>query len=440
VLKGGFFYVRQTKQILTQQLKAQKLFLLKEKKTEKGVVQKKVFPKIYYKHGKEIDEFSFHVVNEHNTRFLTIGGELEEWLQADLIKIEKNDREFIKFQLLINNLSKRMTFDEVVADEDKITLMHGVEWQYRKLPHLLIVAPTGSGKTFLIYAIMKAFGRIGRVHIADPKRSDLGQFVHFKNFKHLVTSQTKDIFTQYEEAIELMEKRFLYMIQHENFTIGKDYSFYGMKPEFFILDEFAALTSELENARGRDEFGDKRKDKYDFYALLTQIVLKARQAGIFFIASTQQATHDVVPTIIRNNLMCKIVLGNVPLETYNLILGEFKEKRFIRKGEVMGRGYFYNGIGTPIEFFTPLFPAKFDPMKFWAEFPEMPFTDVSHIEVNPEKKRKLEEYLQEIEEQEEMEKRMFLTESTNQFFEQRKEKQETLLKEAGISIVSGLDY
>ncbi|SJZ77678.1 hypothetical protein SAMN02745116_01405 [Pilibacter termitis] len=424
--KHGFFYTRKTKQIVTRHLMLQRFLTTKEKKTEKGIKKVEKLVKTYYKHEKEYDTITFDLVNEHFEKILELPKLLEQWLEADLVSSERN-REFIFFRFLLDNVSKRMMFSEVKANEDEIVLMNGVKWVYRKIPHGLILAPTGAGKTFLQYAMISAFGKIGRVHLADPKRSDISQFKHFKAFKNLVVSNTEDIFMQYEEAVELMEKRYAYMIQHPNFTIGKDYSFYDMKPEFYILDEFAALVSELEGAKGRLPNGERRKDKYDFQNLLAPLILKARQCGIFFIFATQKATVDVIPSIVRDNVGLRVTLGTVTQDGYTAVFGDWKEKRFVNKGEKMGRGYFYNGTGVPLEFYSPLFEETFDPMTYWAEFPEMPYTDVSHISLDEETKKEVNEYLDSIETIEELEKKKFVREENNRLFEEKEKRIEQIV-------------
>ncbi|MFD2388592.1 FtsK/SpoIIIE domain-containing protein [Enterococcus rivorum] len=110
------------------------------------------------------------------------------------------------------------------AESGKVKLMNGVVWEYDELPHMLITGGTGGGKTYFIYALIASLGIEGRVHIADPKKADLADLGNFKAFKGLVVSDKKEIFEQMQEAVELMDKRFLYMKKQKIYTIGKKLS------------------------------------------------------------------------------------------------------------------------------------------------------------------------------------------------------------------------
>ena len=376
VLRQGFFLNRKKKQMLARFLKGNNFVEKIEKKTEKGKKIKEKFTKVYYRPKKELDIFTFEIGNKFQRNFLEISKDLENLFLADLINIER-EMGFVSFSYLIDNIKKRLNFEDVKAENGRITIMKGVEWFYKKLPHMLIAGGTGGGKTMFIYALINAFGQVGRVHIADPKKSDLSQLAHFPAFEGLVVSETLDIFEMLEEANELMDKRYLYMLNHPNFVIGEDFEYYGLKPEFYIIDEFAALMSELENSK------DKGYTIWDFYALLTPLVLKARQAGIFLIIATQRAGTDVIKGIIRDNLSCKVSLGILSEDGYGMLFGsENKNKAFVNKPKLIGRGYINVGTGVPVELYSPFFQKSFNPNEFWKAFPAMPFSDLSEVKIN----------------------------------------------------------
>ena len=87
---------------------------------------------------------------------------------------------------------------------------------------------------------------IGTVKIADPKRSDLGVLAELPAFKGHVVMEKEEIFRLLEDSLEMMIKRYKYMREHENYTMGKNYAFYEMPPYVVIVDEWAAFFTTLD--------------------------------------------------------------------------------------------------------------------------------------------------------------------------------------------------
>ncbi|WP_245186961.1 cell division protein FtsK [Enterococcus larvae] len=384
-LRGGFFAKQYKKQVLAEYLDDNEL-VIKKKSKNQGAKEKKKFPKVYYKADGDADEFTFKIGNRFQDKFLQIGRPLEDMYLADLVAVKRAPGH-VTFRYLIDVQSKRIDFSEMSAENGKVKLMNGVWWEYDDLPHMLITGGTGGGKTYFIYALIAALGKEGRVHISDPKAADLADLGNFNAFKNLVVSDKKGIFGQMEEAVDLMDKRFLYMKKQPNYTIGKNYRYYKMKPEFFIVDEWAAFISVLDKF-GRGEALTEEK----LYESISPLVLKARQAGVFIIVATQKAGTDVIRSSIRDNLMCKVSLGRLSEQGYIMTFGdEQKNKSFINKYGVKGRGYIDVGAGVPQEFYSPYVSPTFDFVEYFKNMDEMPFTDVLSVEVTEEDKEMLNE-------------------------------------------------
>lgn len=385
-LRGGFFSRQYKKQLLAEYLDDNEFVIKKTKKTKKGQKETRKFPKVYYRENGDTDEFTFRIGNKFQDKFLQIGRPLEDMYLADLTAV-KREQGFVTFCYLIDVQSKRINFENLSAKDGRAELMKGVVWEYDELPHLLLTGGTGGGKSYFIYSLIAILGKEGRVHVADPKNSDLADLANFKAFKGLVVSDKKDIFKQMQEAVELMDKRYLYMKKLPNYTIGKNYRYYGMKPEFFIVDEWAAFVSVLDKYGKNDACTEEK-----LYESISPLVLKARQAGVFFILATQKAGTDVIRSAIRDNLMCKVSLGRLSEQGYIMTFGDDnKNKSFINKYGVKGRGYIDVGAGVPQEFYSPLVAKDFDFVDFFKKFPAMPFTDVDSVEVTEEDKEMLED-------------------------------------------------
>lgn len=418
-LRDGFFMKSKKRQMLAIFMYSNNIVERKTVKREKGSVEKKKFPKAYYRAKKDVDVFTFATGNQFHGQVINLGKTLSEMYLADLTKINW-EMGFISYEFLSNNLSKRISFEKVSASDGKITLMNGVVWEYDKLPHMLITGGTGGGKTYFIYALLYALVQEGRVHIADPKMADLAEFANFKAFKGLVVHDKADILEMVKEAVELMDKRYIYMKQQDNYTVGKNYRYYGMEPEFIIIDELSAFVSVLSSM-----------EDMQFQDTLTPLVLKARQAGVYFIGATQRPDANTLPGQIRDNLLCRVSLGRLSPIGYEMTFPDSKDKAFVNK-DVIGRGYIDIGTGIPIEFYSPLVNKKFDFVEHFKNIPPMPFTDVSHIELTPEAKAEVNEFYDDISDFEQEFIESAKDELIKEEEKQKEENIEKLMSEAGV--------
>ena len=342
-------------------------FVIRKKASQEGR-EKIKFPPVYYFQTKDFDYFRFETGNKFHDKFQNIGADLEGVFLADLISID-HQRGYIVYKFIIDSEAKRLNFEKTSVKDGIIEFMKGVKWDFEGMPHMLITGGTGGGKTYFIYTLIKLLAEVGRVHLADPKNSDLTYLNNFKAFKDSIASSKEDIIAMLKNAVNLMEKRYEYMNSHPDRKMGKNYRYYDMKPEFFVVDEWGAYVSVLSH-----------KELEDLYNNISPLVLKARQAGVFLIIATQRAGTDVLRSMIRDNLMCKVSLGVLSDTGYEMTFGDTsKSKKFINKQGKLGRGYIDVGEGIPIEFYSPIVQNGFDFEEYFASMPEMKYTDVSHI-------------------------------------------------------------
>lgn len=367
ILKGGFFMRQQKIELLAEYLYDNDFVMRKKVNDGKETCK---FPPVYYKETQDVDEFTFRIGNKFHDKFLSIGKSLEEIYMADLMETERTPQH-VTYKLLTDTISKRLNFTDVTVKDGVIKLMSGVEWDFDELPHMLITGGTGGGKTYFIYTLIAVLGKIGRVHVADPKKSDLSDLGDFPAFEGLVFSEKDDIFSMLKKSVDLMDQRFKYMKDHPKHKMGKNYRYYDMAPEFFVIDEWGAFVSTL-----------SMKEEIELYQMISPLVLKARQAGVFLIIATQKAGTDVIKSMIRDNLMCKVSLGKLSATGYEITFGaESKNKLFYNKPKVKGRGYIDVGNGDPQELYAPFVEKDFSFEDYFSQMEPMPCTDVSHVEL-----------------------------------------------------------
>lgn len=366
IFNAGFF-------AKSDQIQALAVYLLDHdfiirKQIVNGTKEKLKFPPVYYRRGIDMDTLTFRIGNQFHDRFLELGKTLEELYLADLIEIERIPKH-VSYKLLVDTISKRIGFEEAKVENGILTLMQGVEWDFEAMPHMLITGGTGGGKTYFLYTLIALLGKIGRVHIADPKNSDLTHLGQFSAFKGYVASEKAAILDQMKLAVEFMEKRYKYMNEHPDQKMGQNYRYYQMPPEFFIVDEWGAFISTLD-----------MREEATLYQSIAPLVLKARQCGVFLIIATQRAGTDVIKSMIRDNLMCKVSLGTLSPMGYEMTFGDGgKDKAFFNKPKVKGRGYIDCGNGIPQEFYAPHVPADFSFEAYFKQMADMVYLDVSSV-------------------------------------------------------------
>jgi len=366
IFNCGVFFKPDKRQELARALTAENI-VIRKKLTSGKETQR--FPEIYYHQGIDTDVFTFRCGREfHDLFYEGIEKKLEQVFLADLIEREVRYK-YVSYHYLVDTISKRLDFIDAKIGNGVLTLMTGLEWDFEEMPHMLITGGTGGGKTYFIYTLIALLGKIGRVHIADPKRSDLTHLEKFNAFKGLVASENDEILGMLEKAVDLMEKRFKYMNEHPNQKMGKNYRYYKMPPEFFIVDEWGAFISVLSH-----------RQEQELYDKISPLVLKARQAGVFLIVATQKAGTDVLKSMIRDNLMCKVSLGSLSTTGYEMTFGDGgKTKAFYNKPKVKGRGYIDVGNGVVQEFYAPFVSTDFSFEQHFAKMAEMPFLDLSNV-------------------------------------------------------------
>lgn len=161
------------------------------------------------------------------------------------------------------------------------------------------------------------------------------------------------------------------------------------------------------------------------------LVLKARQAGVYFIGATQRPDANTLPGQIRDNLLCRVSLGRLTPIGYDMTFPDSKDKAFVNK-DIVGRGYIDIGTGIPIEFYSPLVNKKFDFVEHFKNIPPMPFTDVTHIELTPEAKAEVNEFYDDISDFEQEFIESAKDELIKEEEKQKEENIEKLMSEAGV--------
>lgn len=349
------------------------------KKREKG--EKIEFEKAYLRQNKYSVQISFELQGtKSEQRFLKIGSELETTFSGDLMDRQQLNG-FIIYTIAFQKHLGRISVLDVKVTPQGLKLMETVFWDFRKEPNALISGGVGGGKSVLLFTLILALAKFANLYICDPKKSDLSNLIKFDVFKGQVYTEAEDIVNCLLNAWEVMNKRYECMNNDEDSKMGKDYSDYGMRPTFIIIDEVSALVSALGSVRGSTLYND-------YETALQQIAQKGRQAGVFLILALQKAGADAIPTPVRDQLTKRITVGVLSQYGYTNAFGqeagnkEFKTIKQIDGQPVRGRGYIGNFEEIIEEFYSPFVPFDngFDFFDEYSKLPVIPLDDYDAID------------------------------------------------------------
>ncbi len=310
------------------------------------------FPQFYFFEDNErilvtvkLDGSKFH------DNFLTLSTKLEQIYSAE-IESKNIENGYIYYKLIKFEGIKRLDIlndASFNSNEFKIPLMSSLNWEIIKHPHGLIVGPTGSGKTNLLFYLIKYLMELKcKVKIADPKMSNLSKLSSILGSDN-IAFEKKQIIEQLNLVCDEINSRYLAMYSFGELNVNPSFLGYDLRPYFIVFDEFAQFIG----------LCDENEKKIAFENV-SNIVFKGRQVGVFIIATTQKAEEEFINRDVMNNLGLIVSLGNLSKTGYENIFGGFDKvyKKFVEKGQ----GYIYlNGVlNTVIEFYSPLIHKDYD--------------------------------------------------------------------------------
>lgn len=366
-----FFQRLNTLRIMTNFLLENRYYLSKTIKREGKTIEKIVLPRVYVKRGKYQLLASFILEgNKFQDRFINLGATLEVMFNGDF-RNKTFDNRFVTYEIAINRIASRINVSEVTMTDKGLRLMKDVFWDYIAEPHLLISGGTGGGKTVVLMTIVWALAKIGFIDLCDPKNADLAGLKAIPVFKGRVFTSKEDIIACLKDNVTFMEDRYEAIQNRPDYKIGKNFSDYGLKPKFIVIDEWTAFIAKIEN----DYHLQAEATEY-----LSQIVLEGRQSGVFVIFAMQRPDGEYIKTALRDNFMKRLSVGHLEDTGYTMMFGdanrnkEFKKLDKINGKKVHGRGYIANNGELAGEFFSPYVP--FDKgFSFEEEFRKLPVLD-----------------------------------------------------------------
>ena len=210
-------------------------------------------------------------------------------------------------------MTMRFDSSKLTVGVDLSILSQGVKVpvtvDFSSVPHMLIVAPSGSGKTYLLTYILGQIAKKSvKLILADFKGIDFIEFNDCRNYyKHNSVGEAVDCVFD-----ELQNRR-------ANASVNSEY-----EPIYLCIDEWSGFLSSLAVKKEQDNYKQK----------LANILMLGRGANIFIIMSLQRADSTYITG--RDNFGNVVGLGTLSKESIAMVFNDNKE---MIEPKSRGKGY-----------------------------------------------------------------------------------------------------
>lgn len=210
-------------------------------------------------------------------------------------------------------MTMRFDSSKLTVGVDLSILSQGVKVpvtvDFSSVPHMLIVAPSGSGKTYLLTYILGQIAKKSvKLILADFKGIDFIEFNDCRNYyKHNSVGEAVDcVFDELQNRMA-------------NASVNSEY-----EPIYLCIDEWSGFLSSLAVKKEQDNYKQK----------LANILMLGRGANIFIIMSLQRADSTYITG--RDNFGNVVCLGTLSKESIAMVFNDNKE---MIEPKSRGKGY-----------------------------------------------------------------------------------------------------
>lgn len=210
-------------------------------------------------------------------------------------------------------MTMRFDSSKLTVGVDLSILSQGVKVpvtvDFSSVPHMLIVSPSGSGKTYLLTYILGQIAKKSvKLILADFKGIDFIEFNDCRNYyKHNSVGEAVDcVFDELQNRMA-------------NASVNSEY-----EPIYLCIDEWSGFLSSLAVKKEQDNYKQK----------LANILMLGRGANIFIIMSLQRADSTYITG--RDNFGNVVGLGTLSKESIAMVFNDNKE---MIEPKSRGKGY-----------------------------------------------------------------------------------------------------
>ena len=221
-----------------------------------------------------------------------------------------------------------------------------------KLPHVLIGGATGGGKSVLLNSIavsllFKHTPETLRFIIIDPKQVEFSAYAGLPHLLYPVVTDPYKAIDTLAKVCDMIGSRYKQMAQRKVKSAGE----IGLPSVVLMIDELADLII----------VGKKPVEM-----AVVRIAQLGRAAGVHLIVATQQPTVNVVTSLIKANIPCRVALKTATTSNSMVVLDTKGAEKLTGKGDALLK---LPDKVTPIRFQAPLIEsADIAPViKYWSK-------------------------------------------------------------------------
>lgn len=185
-----------------------------------------------------------------------------------------------------------------------------IEWNCTRFPHLLISAPTNSGKSYFIKYILS----ILKIHSDDASIMilDYKQGIDYWQWRQLDNVYLGDsVYDGFRQAYSIFENRRLNPNQK-------------YPPFFLIFEEYQSTVESI----------PKKADKEEFLQKMGNLLRLSRQINYHIICVCQRGDSSLFPHGGRENFSSKISIGRLSPQAKQMLFPDDEVNRNKSQGEV----------------------------------------------------------------------------------------------------------
>lgn len=219
-------------------------------------------------------------------------------------------------------IHKDMT-TENIAKQHTLKINKFITINLRTTPGILIAAASGSGKSFYImYLLAQMLKETNSIFVIDGKYREIKKAANQMGIK--TTANNVDESLKYIEQVEKL-------IVYRNAQESND----DDETIFLVIDEYSYFLDKV-----LDDYGAKKVKEVE--RQIINIVQAGRSMNIILVLSLQRLgaakTKDEVGLHlrIRDNLATKVGLGDLSKENFEMLFGQTKDSKIIKKGNREG--------------------------------------------------------------------------------------------------------
>lgn len=289
-----------------------------------------------------------------------LGRKLSEYMGEELLKYEEcsgkarylfgdSPKRYDGMRLMGEGISELTGRYEPKISYAPIPIYDNVVWDFNsEALHILLIAPSGAGKTRLLtYLAGMAMKRGHKAYVVDAKNSVFGRV--FRHSGVQVATNTEEIIMLLTSLVDEMEERYSKYFAADRAEMDEDLKTLGLKEHFLFFDEILSVLGSA-----------GKKERAEIERLLGQLALKGRAAGFPVVITAQKLSATDLPKSITEQCQTRFILGGlVSEETFHQATGAYKKDIAAAYKGGVGKGYAVtpkSGGLTYIE--TPLLPRN----------------------------------------------------------------------------------